>query len=256
MRDVGVPELYNAVSSGVCRISAQIGQYIASGSGFIVANKLVTCGHVYYDLPSDSAVSVSFADGTCHSFPKYVIDGAVKALSDGRGFDYCVLDLPIDLAGRHQFKFRGIEGSVGETVLGLGYPFGQTQLSIHKGIISASYRSGVADMLQLDMSVNPANSGGPLIDSEGNVVAVICRKATGLTTMFDRLRTSFVQNQNVLRAAMEGGFISISGVNPLELGITIQVQMQQIATEIARSANVGIGYAISVSQLAQEQCFE
>jgi phosphoribosylaminoimidazole (AIR) synthetase len=45
------------------------------------------------------------------------------------------------------------------------------------------------------------------------------------------------------------------GINPLMLGAAIQQQMQQIAREIARSANVGVGYAIAIDELQNEDCF-
>ena len=246
-------DLYNTVRSGVCRISVKIGDYVASGSGFLVRDKIVTCGHVYLDLPENSQVEISFGEAHPITIPKSIIGGSVKALSDNNGYDYCVLDLPIDLSGRYQFCFCDRVAEIGETVLALGFPFGQTHLSIHKGIISASYRSGVASMLQLDMSVNPANSGGPLLSEDGEVLAVVCRKATGLTSMFERLQQSFDGNQKLLNALSGGAFIS--GIDPLKLGAAMQRQMELISKEIARSANVGIGYAISVDELRNETCF-
>ncbi len=244
-------DLFNFVQSGVCRISVNLGNYVASGSGFIVGNKIVTCGHVYLDLPQNSHVEISFSGKQTFIIPKSVIDSSVKALSDHNGYDYCVLELAIDLSNNYQFEFCSRDAKIGETVLALGFPFGQTHLSIHKGIISASYKSGVAGMLQLDMSVNPANSGGPLINEDGEVIAVICRKATGLTSMFEQLQHSSDANQRLLTAA--SGRMFISGIDPLALGAAIQRQMEQISKEISRSANVGIGYAISVNELRNEQ---
>jgi hypothetical protein len=250
-----VPALYQLVSSGVCRISSQIGDYVASGSGFLVDNKIVTCGHVYYDFPENSVIDISFPDGYAVQVPKYVIDGSVKALSDSKAYDFCAIDLAIDFSSKFQFRFSDLAPVIGETVCALGYPFGQRYLTIHNGIISASYRSGVAEMLQLDMSINPANSGGPLINSRGEVIGLVCRKATGLTTMFDELIASFEQNKKVLSALTQGGSITLMGLDPVQFGIASQTQMQLIAKEIARSANVGIGYSISTVQLAQEGCF-
>ncbi len=58
---------------------------------------------------------------------------------------------------------------VGDWVLAIGNPFGFTQ-TVTQGIISAKGREDNA--LQTSASINPGNSGGPLIDLEGNVIAV------------------------------------------------------------------------------------
>ncbi|MEM3384546.1 MAG: trypsin-like peptidase domain-containing protein [Nitrososphaeria archaeon] len=65
--------------------------------------------------------------------------------------------------------------TIGEPVYAIGSPFGLTE-SITVGIISQLNRS-VPDvtyipMLQTDAAVNPGNSGGPLINSRGEVVGV------------------------------------------------------------------------------------
>lgn len=65
---------------------------------------------------------------------------------------------------------------VGAPVWALGSPFG-LQSSITHGILSAKNRGELAgntfqDFLQTDAAVNPGNSGGPLVDSNGNVVGI------------------------------------------------------------------------------------
>jgi hypothetical protein len=83
--------LFSAVHSGVCRISVILGDYIASGSAFLVNKKLVTCGHVYLDLPPNSNIDFSFSDGGSFSVPQSIVRGSCRAPSDGNSFDYCVL---------------------------------------------------------------------------------------------------------------------------------------------------------------------
>jgi len=62
---------------------------------------------------------------------------------------------------------------VGEPVLAIGNPFG-TGLTVTAGIISALPKSiGQQFLLQTDAAINPGNSGGPLINPQGEVVAVI-----------------------------------------------------------------------------------
>ncbi|HEY7862321.1 MAG TPA: trypsin-like peptidase domain-containing protein [Thermoanaerobaculia bacterium] len=73
--------------------------------------------------------------------------------------------------------------SPGENVLAIGNPRA-LDFSVTRGIISHSERNvyGIA-YLQFDGSVNPGNSGGPLIDSEGRaigIVSMMVRDARGL----------------------------------------------------------------------------
>jgi serine protease Do len=64
---------------------------------------------------------------------------------------------------------------VGEPVMAIGNPFGLDQ-TVTTGIVSAKERfigSGPYDeFIQTDASVNPGNSGGPLIDTRGAVVGI------------------------------------------------------------------------------------
>ena len=64
---------------------------------------------------------------------------------------------------------------VGEPVMAIGNPFGLEQ-TVTTGIVSAKERfigSGpYDDFIQTDASVNPGNSGGPLVDSRGALVGI------------------------------------------------------------------------------------
>ncbi len=74
---------------------------------------------------------------------------------------------------------------VGALVWALGSPFG-LERTVTFGILSAKHRSGILsarghldetavnyqDFLQTDAAVNPGNSGGPLVDSQGRLVGI------------------------------------------------------------------------------------
>src|SRR5262249_43832764 len=68
------------------------------------------------------------------------------------------------------------EMQTGALVWAVGSPFG-LERSITSGILSAKNRRGATgtayqDFLQTDAAVNPGNSGGPLVNSEGRVVGI------------------------------------------------------------------------------------
>src|SRR5438094_10407971 len=64
---------------------------------------------------------------------------------------------------------------VGEWVMAVGNPFG-LESSVTSGIVSAKGRHIGAgpydDFIQTDASVNPGNSGGPLVNGRGEVVVI------------------------------------------------------------------------------------
>ncbi|MEM7306881.1 MAG: trypsin-like peptidase domain-containing protein [Planctomycetota bacterium] len=66
---------------------------------------------------------------------------------------------------------------IGETVLAIGNPYGQT-LSVSQGIISGLHRnvnaSGLSfsNLIQTDASINPGNSGGPLLNINGDLIGI------------------------------------------------------------------------------------
>ena len=61
---------------------------------------------------------------------------------------------------------------IGESVIAIGYPLGEElglEPTVSRGIISAKRD----EYLQTDASLNPGNSGGPLLSSDGRVIGVI-----------------------------------------------------------------------------------
>ena len=69
---------------------------------------------------------------------------------------------------------------VGEKVLAVGNPFGISN-SLTAGVVSglnrtfASPKTGekLTNLIQFDAAVNPGNSGGPLLNRDGEVVGIV-----------------------------------------------------------------------------------
>lgn len=62
----------------------------------------------------------------------------------------------------------------GEKVIAIGNPLG-LQFSVSEGIVSAVNRIGInepAEYIQTDAALNPGNSGGPLINTNGKVIGI------------------------------------------------------------------------------------
>ncbi|HZV53998.1 MAG TPA: DegQ family serine endoprotease [Rhodocyclaceae bacterium] len=118
----------------------------------------------------------------------HVIDGSneiVVRLNDKREFNAKILgvDKPTDVAvlkieatGLPSVKIGNPDRTrVGEWVLAIGSPFGFDNTAT-AGIISAKSRSlpdgSYVPFLQTDVAVNPGNSGGPLFNTQGEVIGI------------------------------------------------------------------------------------
>lgn len=112
-------------------------------------------------------------------------DHVTVQLTDKRKFKAKVLgmDKPTDVAvikiDAHNLPTVDLgnpaKAHVGDWVLAIGSPFG-FENSATAGIISAKSRSlpndGYVSFLQTDVPVNPGNSGGPLFNSQGQVIGI------------------------------------------------------------------------------------
>ena len=139
------------------------------GSGVIVANKedvyyLITNDHVAGDV---NKILIVLNDGTEYT-------GTLRGRDPRK--DIAVVEFTsknplISLAKLGDSD----EVLVGDWVLAMGNPFGFAS-TVTAGIVSAKGRTGpqnnISDFIQTDASVNQGNSGGPLVNLQGEVVGI------------------------------------------------------------------------------------
>jgi S1-C subfamily serine protease len=141
------------------------------GSGFVVSEdgSIMTCLHV---VKNATAIKVIFADGfeTTASIQGTQPNNDIAILSP----EVVPADLiPAVLAGSRNLKS-------GDEVFAVGNPFG-IERSLSAGVVSGLRRSFkspeagtvLSNLIQFDAAVNPGNSGGPLINRDGEVVGVV-----------------------------------------------------------------------------------
>jgi serine protease Do len=136
------------------------------GSGVIVdqSGYIVTNAHV---VSGASQISVQLADG--RSMPGEVVGADVLT-------DIAVVKIEADNKLVPAPWGESEEVEVGDLVWALGSPYG-LERTVTFGIVSAKGRRGVTesvyqDFLQTDAAVNPGNSGGPLVNIEGEVIGI------------------------------------------------------------------------------------
>ncbi|MFA5871420.1 MAG: serine protease [Parcubacteria group bacterium] len=253
-----IPKIIQEIRSGVILVSFyKDTEKIGSGSAFLCKNKIISNNHVFHpregNFPSDTMVILKATDSEFKfqysDLAKYVVCGSTENYDD-----YIILDIKNTEVFKNKFCFElGTNDDVvtGQQILIMGYPFEHENLTSHVGYISAKYTESNVNVIQLDVSVNNGNSGGPLIDPfTNNVIGVVSRKATGLVRQFDDLIASFDYNAKIL-----GQLSGLSWGKDLTIGKIFSIsqnQMKEIASNIKRSANVGIGYAFSCDKLISE----
>lgn len=160
----------NTTSQAGVNIFGQPVQAASSGSGFILSSDgyILTNYHVVQDA---SSVQVTTYGGD--TFQAQVIGGDA---------DYDIAVLKVSASGLQRAVLGNSDTlNVGDRILAIGNPLGELTFSLSGGMVSIVNRainvSGTPfHMIQTDTSINLGNSGGPLLNTSGEVVGIVSAK--------------------------------------------------------------------------------
>ncbi|XP_045147332.1 serine protease HTRA1 [Echinops telfairi] len=160
---------------------------VASGSGFIVSEDglIVTNAHV---VTNKHRVKVELRNGATY-------EAKIKDVDEKADIALIKIDHPAPLGGTQASNLlnklpilllgRSSELRPGEFVVAIGSPF-SLQNTVTTGIVSTTQRGGKElglrnsdmDYIQTDAIINYGNSGGPLVNLDGEVIGINTLKVT------------------------------------------------------------------------------
>ena len=197
----------------------------AQGSGFVIdeSGYIVTNYHV---VAGATDIEVSFSNRESMKANVVGTDQStdialLKVNADARALT------PLDLGNSERVQ-------VGDAVVAIGNPFG-FERSITAGIVSALQRtiespaeSPIDRVIQTDAPINRGNSGGPLLNSTGQVIGVNTQLITGSATEVGNVGIGFAVPINTVRDVV-AQLRTKGRVDHAEAGI----QVQELNGEIA-----------------------
>ncbi len=176
--DGSLAALYDKVNPGVVTIiayGAPGSNNDALGTGFVIdtSGDILTNMHV---IESAASVEVDFPSGT-------MVQGTIKAKDPDS--DIAVIHVDVPASGLFPLALgNSSKVNIGDPVVAIGNPFGlyntltfgivsalgRTDQSLSSSTANGSYMIG--DMIQTDAALNPGNSGGPLLNLQGEVIGI------------------------------------------------------------------------------------
>ncbi|MDN3548367.1 S1C family serine protease [Mucilaginibacter aquaedulcis] len=182
-------------------------QLAGTGSGFLFSSDgyLFTNSHVIHNAKS---IKVKMHDGAEH---------VAELIGEDADTDLAILKIngaeftPVKLGDAESLQ-------IGQLVIAIGNPLG-FQHTVTAGVISALGRSlesqnsrMMDNMIQTDAALNPGNSGGPLINAEGEVVGVntaTIRGAQGLCFAISINTAKDVANQLIRFGKVKRAYLGV-----------------------------------------------
>jgi S1-C subfamily serine protease len=244
---LSVAEIFRRSAAGVVEISVtsqgggssqsfpfgQGGTQRSQGSGFVydTSGHVVTNQHV---VDGAQTISVRFAGGATYKATLVGADPSTDIAAIKIDAPASVLR-PLALGNSSSLQ-------VGDGVVAIGSPFGLEE-TVTSGIVSALHREitspnqfAIEDAIQTDAAINHGNSGGPLLNLQGQVIGVNAQiqsegggnDGVGFAVPSDTVRT------------IVSGLLANGKVEHAYLGVGIQTIPRALADQLGGTAGAAV----------------
>ncbi len=220
-------QVYQQDSPGVVSIKAVTSEGQDSGTGIVLNDKglILTNDHV---IKGARSLTVSPGNSSTETRTATIVgeeanDDLALIRVNPSGLDL----KPLKIASSSSVQ-------VGDSVYAIGNPYGLNE-TLTRGIVSALGReisapdgAKIAGAIQTDAALNPGNSGGPLLNSQGEVIGV---------------------NSQIASDAA-----SVAGSQPGSTGVGFAISTNTVAAAVRKiEAGQGVSYASATGQARSEE---
>lgn len=235
-----IPELVKLALPAVVKIETPTGVgsgFVVSSSGYVITNNHVISG-------SNGNIQITLNNGAQYK---------ANVVGTDPGSDLALLK--INATGLTALKMGTLANTqVGEEVVAIGYALDLGGApTVTSGIVSAKDRaiqetSSILGAIQTDAAINHGNSGGPLLNMQGQVVGVNTAIAPnnenggvspGIGYAVGADTVSAVYQQLKANGRVNRGFLGIQGFEQLLPGLAQQVGLPQSLQGIYLPKNTG-----------------
>jgi S1-C subfamily serine protease len=162
-----------------------------TGSGFAIADGYIATN--YHVTSGANTILVRGINGNMNNRLK----GYVVASDKEHDISIIkIVDKDFESFGKIPYVVGKALVDVGDNIFVLGYPMTDTmgeEIKLTDGIISAgSGYKGDVSMYQISAAVQPGNSGGPVFNSDGNVIGIVCGKHSNAENANYAIKTSYL----------------------------------------------------------------
>ncbi|NVO20996.1 MAG: trypsin-like peptidase domain-containing protein [Bacteroidetes bacterium] len=216
-----------------------------SGSGFVISSDgfIITNHHV---IDNSVKIRAAFSDGS---------EMDAELIGTDPSTDIAVLKVydgelkPLLFANSDQLE-------PGQIAIAIGNPMG-LQHTVTAGVVSATGRSlrasngrMIDDIIQTDAALNPGNSGGPLVNSEGKVIGVntaVIAAAQGLCFAVSSNLAAYIAGQLILHGKVKRAQIGVAAQS-----VTLTQRMIS-ANQLKRNMGVYVFEILKSAGIRNEQ---
>ena len=131
-----------------------------------------TIATAYHCVTSGQKIHIEWQDGT---------QEIAHTIATNPKSDLALIKRTESASHRPFLSIRSTDPKLGDTVFALGHPLAPLSIGKYADLLRWSVSKGIisnvgSQFIQTDTALNPGNSGGPLVDQQGNIIGIVSHK--------------------------------------------------------------------------------